>query len=58
MDGDIQHIDGPATGSRLEFKGSGELDNGLTAGFHLEYGVESYSRRFSNVYVASPKAAR
>ena len=54
MDGDIQHIDGPATGSRLEFKGSGDLDNGLTAGFHLEYGVESYSRRFSNVYVASP----
>ena len=54
MDGNVQHIDGPATGSRLEFKGSGELDNGLTAGFHLEYGVESYSRRFSNVYVASP----
>ena len=54
MDGNVQHIDGPATGSRLEFKGSGELDNGLTAGFHLEYAVESYSRRHSNVYVASP----
>lgn len=53
-DGDMQHIDGPATGSRLEFKGNGELDNGLTAGFHLEYSVESYGRRFSNVYVASP----
>ena len=54
MDGDIQHVDGPATGSRLEFKGNGELDNGLTAGFHLEYAVESYSRRHSNVYIASP----
>ena len=41
MDGDVQHVDGPATGSRLEFKGNGELDNGLTAGFHLEYGYNT-----------------
>ena len=41
---------GPASSSRA----AGELDNGLTAGFHLEYAIEDYSRRFSNVYIASP----
>lgn len=58
MDGDIQHVDGPATGSRLEFKGNGELDNGLTAGFHLEYAAPNMAKlttlRHSNVYIASP----
>lgn len=53
LDGEVQHNDGSATGSRLEFKGNGELDNGLTAGFHLEYAVDGYSVRHSNVYIAS-----
>lgn len=53
-DGIVQHTDSSASGSRLEFKGSGELDNGLTAGFHLEYSVQEYGLRFSNAYVASP----
>ena len=40
-DGDLQHVDSNASGSRFRFKGSEELDSGMTAGVNLELGVLS-----------------
>ena len=40
-DGDLQHVDSNASQSRVRFKGSGELDNGLTAGVNMELAVLS-----------------
>ena len=36
---DPKHTDGSASGSRFRFKGSEDLENGITAGVTLEYGV-------------------
>ena len=52
MDGLIQHVDSNASGSRFRFTGSGELDNGLTAGVNLEYSLGA-TVRHANVYIAS-----
>ena len=53
-DGNIQHVDGNSSGTRVRFTGSGELDNGLTAGVNLEYGAgSSLSLRHANIYVNS-----
>ena len=38
---DPKHTDGSASGSRFRFKGSQDLENGVTAGVTLEYGVGS-----------------
>ena len=40
-DGDLQHVDANASQSRVRFKGSEELDSGLTAGVNLELGILS-----------------
>ena len=40
-DGDLQHVDANSSGSRFRFKGSEELDSGLTAGVNMELGVKS-----------------
>ena len=41
--GDLQHIDGNGSGTRFRFKGSEELENGMTAGVNLELGVKTGS---------------
>ena len=51
-DGELQHVDNNSSGSRFRFTGSGELDNGLTAGVNLEYAL-STAVRHANVYVSS-----
>lgn len=38
-DNNVTHTDGGASPSRFRVTGSGELDNGVTAGVNLEYGV-------------------
>ena len=53
-DGDLQHVDSNASGTRFRFKGSEELDGGLTAGVNLELGVGSTtSRRHASVHLDS-----
>ena len=39
------HADNDSSQSRFRFKGSGELDNGLTAAVHLEYGLGTNLRQ-------------
>ena len=40
-DGDLQHVDSNASGSRFRLKGSEDIGNGLTAGVNMELGVLS-----------------
>ena len=40
-DGELQHVDANASQSRFRFKGSEDLENGVTAGVNLELGVLS-----------------
>lgn len=51
-DGDIRHADNDSSQSRFRFTGSGELDNGLTAGVNLEYGLAT-NVRHANIYINS-----
>ena len=51
-DGNIQHVDNNSSQSRFRFTGSGELDNGLTAGVNLEYGLGT-NLRHANIYINS-----
>ena len=57
-DGDIRHVDGNSSGSRFRFKGTEELDTGLTAGVTLEFGVKpggstaGTSNRHASVHLA------
>lgn len=44
-DGDLQHVDSNASGTRFRFKGSEELDTGMTAGVNLELGVGTAATR-------------
>ena len=39
--------------SRFRFTGSGELDNGLTAGVNLEYGLATQTVRHANLFINS-----
>ena len=55
-DGDVQHVDANSSPTRFRFTGSEELDNGMTAGVNLEYGLahgKEYgtSLRQANVYL-------
>ena len=51
-DGKIMHVDNDSSQSRFRFKGSGELDNGLAAAVHLEYGLAT-NLRYADLSVAS-----
>ena len=51
-DSDVQHVDGNSSGSRFGFKGSEELDNGMTAGVQLEYSL-SASVREAHLYLST-----
>ena len=53
-DGDVQHVDANSSETRFRFTGSGELENGMTAGVQLELGRPSAWRtRHANVYLSS-----
>ena len=47
-DGDLQHVDANASQTRFRFTGSEELENGMTAGVQLEYGLTG-NLRHANV---------
>ena len=49
-DGDVQHVDANSSQTRFRFTGSEELDNGMTAGVQLEYGLTA-NVRHANVYL-------
>ena len=51
-DGSLEHMDADSSGSRWRAQGSGELDNGLTAGVYLEYALGG-SVRQANVSLGS-----
>ena len=51
-DGVLQHVDNDSSGSRFRFTGSGDLDNGLTAGVNLEYSLGA-TVRHANVNLSS-----
>jgi predicted porin len=51
-DGVAQHVDNNSSQSRFKFTGSGDLDNGLTAGVHLEYGLNT-NVRHANLSLSS-----
>ena len=51
-DGDLQHVDANSSGTRWRITGSGELDNGLTAGVQLEYALNG-AVRHANVSLGS-----
>ena len=55
VDDGLQHVDNNGSESRFRFKGSGDLDNGMTAGVHLEYGLgkEVEGNRHPNVRQAN-----
>ena len=44
-DGNLVNADNDSSQSRFRFQGSGELDNGLTAAVHLEYGLGTNLRQ-------------
>ena len=66
-DGDVQHVDANSSESRIRATGSGELDNGLTAGVQWEVGgigksdgkddakgvAQVIKTRHANVYLSS-----
>ena len=58
-DGTLMHVDGASSGSRFRFKGSEELENGMTVGVLMEYGADGkdnkapFSRRHSHLYIAT-----
>ena len=52
-DGDLQHTDSAASGSRWGLTGSEDLENGMTAGFKLEYGLGGGDPRFAHVNLST-----
>ena len=51
-DGDAQHVDANSSQTRFRFTGSGDLDNGMTAGVNLEYGLGGNVRQ-AHTYLSS-----
>ena len=49
-DGEVQHKDANSSQTRFRFTGSEELENGITAGVQLEYGLAT-NVRHANVYL-------
>jgi len=50
-DGMVRHVDANSSQTRFRFTGSGELDNGVTAGLTLEYGASSSNLNLRHSYV-------
>ena len=51
-DGDVAHVDHDGSQTRFRFTGSEELENGMTAGVNLEYGLSANLRQ-ANVYLGT-----
>lgn len=51
-DGDLTHVDAGSSETRFRFTGSEELENGMTAGVNLEYGLTG-NVRHANVYLST-----
>jgi hypothetical protein len=52
-DGTLMHVDNNSSESRFRFTGSGELDNGLTAGVNFEYAPLRNAVRHNYLYISS-----
>ena len=51
--GDLQHVEGAASPSRFGFRGSEELESGMTVGVNAEWSADSVSTRQSHLYLST-----
>ena len=52
-DGDLQHVEGAASPSRFGFRGSEELESGMTVGVNAEWSADPVSTRQAHLYLST-----